>query len=143
MRTNNLRVIAATAMAACAIGVAAPAASAIDEHRTSQAASARLDAGRVATVDSTQWQLPAEVVRHDTATKGFSDKGHGETASTRGLASKLIGKLKKVPGYAKAVAGGFKNFKKWWDTKVPKTVKWGIKVAFGLDSAQDVWDEPK
>ncbi len=97
----------------------------------------------MATVGSTQWRLPAEVARHDAATKVPSAREHGETASTRGLASKLIGQLKKVPGYAKAVAGGINKFKKWWDTKVPKTVKWGIKVAFGLDSAQEVWDEIK
>ncbi|WP_217146289.1 MULTISPECIES: hypothetical protein [Streptomyces] len=143
MQISKPHVIATTAITAFIIGVAAPTASAMHEHRTNQATSIRLDAAPLATFDSTMRTLPTDVTEHEAGATDFSVAQGSEAASTKGVASKLIAQLKKVPGYAKAVGGGFKSFKKWWDTKVPKAVKWSIKIAFGLDSAKEIWDEIK
>ncbi|MEU3958596.1 hypothetical protein AB0F42_01935 [Streptomyces buecherae] len=113
MQISKPYAIATTAITAFIIGVAAPTASAIHEHRTHQAASIRLDAAPFATYESTTRTLPTEVTEHETGATDFSAAQDSEAAPTKGVTSKLIAQLKKVSGYAKAVGGDFKSFKKW------------------------------
>ncbi|MEU3756843.1 hypothetical protein AB0H17_29510 [Streptomyces olivoreticuli] len=140
MNRKPIRLAAASAMAALAFGVAAPAATAATH--TTAPATASVAAEQTAAQELARTLLTSPETQEFIASLDAADRAEleGIAAGTQGInVGKIVNLLKKVGGYAKAVAGGYETFKNWYNDKVPALVRWTIKGLSGGMSVYDIW----
>lgn len=137
---NKLRIVAATATAAVALGVAAPMASAVEHTRATTAVSASQtqSAPQTSTVRTTALTnsltalgpAPSSGAAHSAAVSEVQLKGGGGAAG-RALLSLLRKAGGKTWSAAKQAArGGVKKFKAWANgLSWRDPVKWAVKAA--------------
>ena len=137
--------VALTLAGGLAVGIAAPAtASSFAANAGSASAVSVSAAGSASTGTSNVQALRSGVANIAPLTAGPASIAGAPSASTSAATPQLgaavravIAAVKRVPGLYKgmvdAVKAGYKTFDKWWDSKVPRFIKWIV-------SGYTVWD---
>ncbi|WP_093480253.1 MULTISPECIES: hypothetical protein [unclassified Streptomyces] len=150
MNPIRIRVVTASVLAAIGLATAAPLASAEELPRSAAAAPAAEEAGAAeslqALLDSKDPEVQAfmanfnseELSAFQLAAAAHSKPGDGLVALKAPNWGQIMRALKKIGGFAKAVAGKYDDFKRWVDSR-PWYVKYAIKAVSPGLSLYDIW----
>ncbi|GHE75227.1 hypothetical protein GCM10018785_49510 [Streptomyces longispororuber] len=138
MNRKTIRMAAATAVAALALGVGGGVAQAHSEARTARTAvtSPQERAG----IQAAARALLKSDIKYSAADRAeLRAMANGDVAfKAGGKLGALVKLLKKVPGFAKAVAGKYNDFKKWYNGLSP-WVRYPLAAAGVGSDLYSIW----